>query len=193
MSKSLSKHSNVEEEVFSSWDPRDLDRQVLGPFPPQPSEQVSRMTRIREELTIIKAWLKEHQNQSIITYFSHSEEDIAKDWLLTLKGPPGTPYEGGEYKMMVSFPKDFPSRSKPIHLQFATPPPYACNVLQTKSTYDDTPCGTVCGWYEMRHIQLSAVDIVEDVAHTVFCRGTVHTLSRTFHRTPVLIHHIEYS
>ncbi len=142
-SKSVSKHSNVEEEVFSSWDPSDLDRPVLGPFPPEPSEKASRMARVREELSIIKNWLKERKNQSIITSFSHSEEDIAKDWLLTLKGPPGTPYEGGEYKMSVSFPKDFPSRWKPIHLQFENPLPYACDVLQTKSTYDDTPCGTV--------------------------------------------------
>ncbi len=151
-----------------------------------------RMHIILKEIFITKAWLKRNQNESIISSFSYSEEEEDKDWLFILKGPLGTPYEGGEYKIMVSFPKDFPSSKYSIDLQFATPLPYACHVYQTDHEKHEKKAGFVChnimtlepppsSRYNSRSSRgkdlaiylgkQSVAEIVEVVAHTVFCRG----------------------
>jgi ubiquitin-protein ligase len=40
------------------------------------------------------------------------------NWIGTIKGPVGTPYEGGEFKLNIQIPPDYPF--KPPHITFAT-------------------------------------------------------------------------
>lgn len=44
--------------------------------------------------------------------------DNLTNWIGTIKGPPGSPYEGGEFKLNIQIPPDYPF--KPPHVTFAT-------------------------------------------------------------------------
>merc|ERR1712146_439008 len=48
-------------------------------------------------------------------------------WEASIKGPDGTPYEDGTFKLSVAFPPDFPF--KPPSVKFATKM-YHCNVSE---------------------------------------------------------------
>ena len=40
--------------------------------------------------------------------FARPREDNVLEWHLILRGPEGTPYEGGEYWGQLLFPSDYP-------------------------------------------------------------------------------------
>jgi len=46
-----------------------------------------------------------------------NDDDIYK-WIVTIVGPPGTPYDGGLFKMTIDFPSEFPI--KPPVISFIT-------------------------------------------------------------------------
>ncbi len=108
-------NDDVREESFDfkSWRPQ-IDTRPPIPIPPPVMETSSRNIRIRQEIRTTKLWEKENDGFSLISSISFSEEDNSKPWLVTIKGPQGSPYEGGKYQIRVSFPDDFPSQSPEI-------------------------------------------------------------------------------
>ncbi|KAL3097088.1 hypothetical protein niasHS_002804 [Heterodera schachtii] len=39
------------------------------------------------------------------------DDNNISEWTATIKGPPGSPYEGGTFQMTIVFPKDYPFRA----------------------------------------------------------------------------------
>ena len=46
-------------------------------------------------------------------------DDDIRNWIVIVKGPTGTPYEGGNFKLKFSFPDNYPF--KPPEVKFITP------------------------------------------------------------------------
>jgi len=47
------------------------------------------------------------------------DDETMKTWSGTIQGPPGSPYEGGTFKLVLEIPDDYPF--KPPKLNFVTP------------------------------------------------------------------------
>ncbi|CAG8558071.1 8243_t:CDS:2 [Ambispora leptoticha] len=79
-----------------------------------------------------KQWRKDHPYGFYARPIKTANGLDLMNWEVGIPGKPGTPWEGGTYKIIMAFPEDYPS--KPPKCKF-TPPLFHPNVY---------PSGTVC-------------------------------------------------
>jgi ubiquitin-conjugating enzyme E2 J1 len=58
-------------------------------------------------------------NKPSYEYYAEPIKDEIFEWHFTIRGPPGTDYEGGIYHGIITFPETYPF--KPPSVQFLTP------------------------------------------------------------------------
>jgi len=81
----------------------------------------------------IQKELKELEKEPVaLCEAAPKDPDDVHKWNAKIKGPPGTPYEGGTFNVDITFPSDYPF--KPPTCKFATKI-YHCNV---------NPDGSIC-------------------------------------------------
>lgn len=62
---------------------------------------------------------KDMQAKPSYQYYAEPVQDEMFEWHFTIRGPPGTDYEGGIYHGIITFPETYPF--KPPSVQFLTP------------------------------------------------------------------------
>lgn len=62
---------------------------------------------------------KDMQSKPSYQYYAEPVKDEMFEWHFTIRGPPGTDYEGGIYHGIITFPETYPF--KPPSVQFLTP------------------------------------------------------------------------
>ncbi|CAI7663910.1 unnamed protein product [Penicillium viridicatum] len=67
--------------------------------------------RLRQEL---KAAIKEGENETYL-YLRPVDDDDLLHWEAILKGPSGSPYEGGLWRLSIAIPADYPLTPPTIH------------------------------------------------------------------------------
>lgn len=84
----------------------------------------SAISRIKKELIDISKSPSHGINISLAPATSKKPESVY-EWIASITGPPGTPYEGGIFNLEITIPKNYPF--KPPKIKFTTKI-YHCNV-----------------------------------------------------------------
>ncbi|KAJ5426205.1 ubiquitin conjugating enzyme [Penicillium sp. CMV-2018d] len=72
---------------------------------------ISAPKRLRQEL---KAAIKEGENETYL-YLRPVDDDDLLHWEAILKGPAGSPYEGGRWRLSIAIPPEYPLTPPTIH------------------------------------------------------------------------------
>eukprot|EP00286_Rhodomonas_abbreviata_P019533 CAMPEP_0181302610 /NCGR_PEP_ID=MMETSP1101-20121128/8089_1 /TAXON_ID=46948 /ORGANISM="Rhodomonas abbreviata, Strain Caron Lab Isolate" /LENGTH=595 /DNA_ID=CAMNT_0023408073 /DNA_START=114 /DNA_END=1898 /DNA_ORIENTATION=+ len=120
---------------------------------PKPTKKVRRSgshQRITKEL---KALMDTSNTQGVDWYHLFPDPDNVYQMRVLLEGPPGTPFEGGNFVLNIVLPQDYPF--KPPKMTFETQV-FHCNISE---------CGRIClnmlqdGWYPVFTISAVLEDI----------------------------------
>ena len=73
-----------------------------------------------------------------------NKDDMAAPWICVLRGPPGSPYEGGTFRVSISIPKGYPFGDHPS-ITFGSPAsPAALRLTPLWHPLPDPASGNVC-------------------------------------------------
>lgn len=83
----------------------------------------------------IKKEIRDMEDSDNKSISAHIVGDDMQKWSATVRGPEGSPYQGGVFNLAISLPKDYPF--KPPKVQFTTKI-YHCNIDRNGSICLDT-------------------------------------------------------
>ena len=132
--------------------PNPMLNPMLNPIPIQMNAQNDVITRIKQEYNLCE---QDNDLVQIGCNFGLENNNIFT-WRITISGPTGTPYEGGLYTIIATFPQDYPNHgpefkfiNKIYHLNvnFSDDPGHIClsslNDWRIRGQVKDQPFYTV--------------------------------------------------